>query len=120
MELLAQDFHFKSNSIYGSYNSETKIDSITNTYNTDLSDNCGTSIRVYGTQQQINKAVNEYMKNKPIYLDECYNFKVEPKGSYWYNILENPEEHNKMVAKKLKKYKAIYKEKKKPLILNLI
>ena len=119
MELLAQDFYFKSNSIYGAYSSESKQDAITGRYYTDLKDN-DISVRIYGTQEEIDQACEDYMKGKSIYLDECYNYQVEPVGSYWYDImLPNADEQNERVAKKLKEYNKIYKETGKPLIIGL-
>jgi hypothetical protein len=116
MELLAQDFHFKNSSIYGNV---LKQDPSTNVYYTDLEQQ-ELSIRVFGTQKQIDDAVDEYMNGTSLMLDECYNYKVEPVGSYWYNImLPNADEQNERIAKKLKEYKKIYLEKKKPLIIGL-
>ncbi len=119
MELLAQDFYFKSNSIYGSYSGERKRDAITNQYYTDLKNN-DISVRIYGTQKEIDKACKDYMKGTSLYLDECYDFEVEPKDSFWYDLLDNPEEHNEKVRKTLKRYKKLYRETGKPLIIGLI
>jgi len=118
MELLAQDFHFKSNSIYGVYSSESKQDAITGRYYTDLKNN-DISVRIYGTQEEIDQACEDYMKGKSIYLDECYNYEVESKDSFYYDLYDNPEEHNEKVRKSLKRYKKLYRETGKPLIIGL-
>jgi len=76
------------------------------------------SIRIYGTQEQLDLASVEYRKKNRLILDEVYNFKVEPKGSYWNDILEITEEDNHKVANKLKHYNKLYNQKgRKALIL---
>ena len=45
------------------------------------------AIRIYGTQEQLDLASVEYRKKNGLMLDEVYNYKVEPKGSYWNDIL---------------------------------
>ena len=120
MDLKCQDFHFKSNSIYGSYNSEAKIDSITNRYYTDLTDH-ENSIRIFGTEKEIDNALDDYMKGKSIYLDECYDFKIEKRGTFWGDFYgDELEKYNHETQKKLDKYKNIYKEKNKAIIIKLI
>ena len=63
----------------------------------------------------------EYYANRTeLALDECYEFKVEKKGSYWYDIFKDPIAHNKMVKEKLKEYKAYYDQNKnKSILINL-
>ena len=76
------------------------------------------SIRIYGTQEQINLASMEYTKKNALMLDEVYNYKVEPKGSYWNDILNITEEQNQAVIDKLKIYNKLYNQKgRKALIL---
>tara|TARA_R100000700_G_C3092631_1_gene93303 strand:+ start:152 stop:493 length:342 start_codon:yes stop_codon:yes gene_type:complete len=62
-------------------------------------------IRVYGTKDEIKNLSKRYD------IDESYDFKVERKGSYWYNLSKNPEEDNKKIRKKLLEYKELYKRK---------
>tara|TARA_R110002012_G_scaffold301339_1_gene501562 strand:+ start:1186 stop:1539 length:354 start_codon:yes stop_codon:yes gene_type:complete len=117
MELKCQDFHFKNSSIYGTIQ---KIDSYTNTYYTDLKQQ-ELSIRVFGTEKEIDNAVDEYLDGTSLFLDECYNFKIEKRGTYWGDFYGNElEEHNKKVSEKLEGYNKIYKKENKPLIIKLI
>jgi hypothetical protein len=48
-------------------------------------------------------------------LDECYDYKEEAEGSFWYRRLVKA--NNKKVREKLEAYTKLYKEKKQPLIL---
>ena len=76
------------------------------------------SIRIYGTQEQLDLASVEYRKMNALMLDEVYNYKVEPKGSYWNDILNITEEQNQAVIDKLKIYNKLYNQKgRKALIL---
>ena len=76
------------------------------------------SIRIYGTQEQLDLASVEYRKKNGLMLDEVYNYKVEPKGSYWNDILNITEEQNQAVIDKLKIYNKLYNQKgRKALIL---
>jgi hypothetical protein len=52
-------------------------------------------------------------ENTGLNLDECYNYKEEAEGSFWYES----EAKNKEVREKLEVYTKLYKEKKQPLIL---
>tara|TARA_Y100001963_G_C6779291_1_gene449032 strand:- start:1541 stop:1882 length:342 start_codon:yes stop_codon:yes gene_type:complete len=71
-------------------------------------------IRVYGTKDQLTALSKKYD------IDEVYDYKVERKGSYWYNIYRDPEKTNKEVKQKLKEYKILYKlNNNKPLILRI-
>jgi hypothetical protein len=118
-KLIAQDFHFYPN---GEYKSIRAQDSQLNSYYTDIEET-SRSIRIFGTEEQIDKALNDYTEQTGLALDECYNFKVEPKGSYWYNIFgDEAESINKKTQEKLDKYKKLYEEQKvkKPIIINLI
>lgn len=69
------------------------------------------SIRIYGTKKQIEEAEKNYK------IDECFSFKVEPKGSYWYNIYNNPEEYNEKVKNKLLEYKELYKRNNNKVLI---
>ena len=76
------------------------------------------SIRIYGTQEQLDLASVEYRKKNGLMLDEVYNYKVEPKGSYWNDILNITDEQNQAVIDKLKIYNELYNQKgRKALIL---
>ena len=76
------------------------------------------AIRIYGTKKQIDLAANEYSKKNGLMLDEVYNYKVEPKGSYWNDILNITEEQNQAIIDKYKIYNKLYNQKgRKALIL---
>ena len=76
------------------------------------------AIRIYGTQEQLDLASVEYRKKNGLMLDEVYNYKVEPKGSYWNDILNITDEDNQKVIDRLKIYNKLYNQKgRKALIL---
>jgi len=113
LDLICQDFFYKSDG----YSSDSKWNSRLFTMDNDLVGDERT-IRIYGTQEQLDLASVEYRKKNRLMLDEVYNFKVEPKGSYWNDILEITEEDNHKVANKLKHYNKLYNQKgRKALIL---
>ena len=113
LDLICQDFFYKSDG----YSSDSKWNSRLFTMDNDLVGDERT-IRIYGTQEQLDLASVEYRKKNRLILDEVYNFKVEPKGSYWNDILEITEEDNHKVANKLKHYNKLYNQKgRKALIL---
>jgi hypothetical protein len=62
--------------------------------------------------------------NNKIYktnLDETYDFKVEPKGSWWYNIYgKDAEKINKKTQEKLTKYKQLYKKQNNKALITTI
>ena len=118
-KLQAQDFHFYPN---GRYKNISVQDTQLNKYYTDIEE-VSDSIRIFGTKKQIDKALNDYTKETGLALDECYNFKVEPKGSYWYDIFgSKADKINKETQEKLDKYLKIYEaqEIKNALIIRLI
>tara|TARA_R100000654_G_scaffold69774_4_gene99597 strand:- start:1188 stop:1523 length:336 start_codon:yes stop_codon:yes gene_type:complete len=98
MELLiCEDFHFYNNGVYktisklspeGWFQDIKKVEP---------------SIRIFGTRNQIDEALDVYIKLTELNLDECFDFKVEPKGSYFYD-----EERNKIIENKLAEYKERY------------
>ena len=110
MELKCEDYYFHPNGIY--QNVSTWKSSLF-CFDNDVEE-ISTAIRIYGTQNQIDKAFDEYCNRTELILDECYTFQVEKKGSFFYN-----KENNKIIAKKLKQYKEAYKINKRALILNL-
>ena len=70
--------------------------------------------RVIGTEEQIKE---ELAKDKWVRVDEVYNFEVEPKGGYYYDLYENPEKRNKQVKKDLTEYEEMYKKNKNKLLI---
>ena len=111
--LICQDFFYKSDG----YTTSSKFNKTLFVMDNDLVGN-ERSIRIYGTQKQLDLASSEYRKKNGLMLDEVYNFKVEPKGSYWNDILNITEEQNQAVIDKLKIYNKLYNQKgRKALIL---
>ena len=113
LNLICQDFFYKEDS----YSNVSKFNKTLFVMDNDLVGN-EKSIRIYGTKEQIDLAGNEYSKKNSLMLDECYNYKVEPKGSYWNDILNITEDQNQAVIDKLKIYNKLYNQKgRKALIL---
>lgn len=110
MELLAEDYYFYPN---GRYTTVSKWKSQHLSFDHDLKE-IPTAIRIFGTKTEIARALDEYINRTELNLDECYTYKVEEKGSFFYN-----EKQNKIIAKKLQQYKKMYKDKKGALILNI-
>jgi len=113
LDLICQDFFYKEDG----YIEKTVFNKSLYALDNDLT---GTekSVRIYGTQEQIDLASVEYRKKNGLMLDEVYNYKAEPKGSYWNDILNITEEQNQLVIDKLKKYNKLYNQKgRKALIL---
>ena len=113
LNLICQDFFYKEDG----YTEKSVFNKSLYAIDNDL---VGTerSVRIYGTKKQIDLAANEYSKKNGLMLDECYNYKVEPKGSYWNDILNITEEQNQAVIEKLKIYNKLYNQKgRKALIL---
>ena len=113
LDLICQDFFYKSDG----YTTVSKFNKSLFAMDNDLVGN-ERSIRIYGTQEQLVLASVEYRKMNALMLDEVYNYKVEPKGSYWNNILNITDEQNQEVIDKLKIYNKLYNQKgRKALIL---
>ena len=113
LNLICQDFFYKEDS----YSSNSKFNKTLFVMDNDLVGN-ERSIRIYGTQEQLDLASVEYKNKNGLMLDEVYNYKVEPKGSYWNDILQITEEQNQAVIDKLKIYNKLYNQKgRKALIL---
>ena len=113
LDLICQDFFYKEDG----YIEKTVFNKSLYALDNDLT---GTekSVRIYGTQEQIDLSSVEYRKKNGLMLDEVYNYKVEPKGSYWNDILNITEEQNQLVIDKLKTYNKLYNQKgRKALIL---
>tara|TARA_R100000781_G_scaffold54319_1_gene35524 strand:+ start:746 stop:1078 length:333 start_codon:yes stop_codon:yes gene_type:complete len=98
MELLAQDFYFYNNGMF--YTTIKKLSS--QGWFSDLK-KIEPHIRIFGTEEQINEALDTYINLTGLNLDECYDFKVEEKGSFFYN-----EEEEKIKKAKLEEYKERY------------
>ena len=113
LNLICQDFFYKSDD----YATVSKFNKGLFVMDNDLVGD-ERSIRIYGTKEQIDLAANEYSKKNGLMLDEVYNYKVEPKGSYWNDILNITEEQNQAVIDKYKIYNKLYNQKgRKALIL---
>ena len=113
LNLICQDFFYKEDG----YVEKSIFNKSLYAMDNDLVGN-ERSIRIYGTQEQLDLASVEYRKKNGLMLDEVYNYKVEPKGSYWNDILNITEEQNQAVIDKLKIYNKLYNQKgRKALIL---
>jgi hypothetical protein len=97
MELICEDFYFYNNGIY-----KTISNLCPDGFFADLK-KVEPSIRIFGTREQIDKALDTYIELTGLNLDECYDFKPESKGSYFYD-----KERNKRIKKDLKMYKERY------------
>jgi hypothetical protein len=117
MILLAQDFHFYNNEVYKAISKFSPEG-----WFTDL-EKVEPSIRIFGTQEQIDKALDDYIELTELNLNECFDFKVEPKGSEWYERTtrrfgeEEAIQYNKIVKNKLKEYKEKYNKTNNNLAL---
>ena len=110
-ELKCQDFYFYPN---GEYKSISKWDSQLYTFDNEIKE-ISTHIRIFGTEKQIDSALDDYCTITKLNLDEAYDFCIEKKGSHFYS-----EKTNKIVAARLKEYKKLYKaNNKKGLIINI-
>ena len=113
LNLICQDFFYKEDG----YVEKSIFNKSLYAMDNDLVGN-ERSIRIYGTQEQLDLASVEYRKKNGLMLDEVYNYKVEPKGSYWNDILNITDEDNQKVIDKLKIYNKLYNQKgRKALIL---
>jgi hypothetical protein len=115
MDLIATDYYFYTDI----YITGRQYDSSSSQYYADI-EKYSTSIRIYGTKEQVQEAKNKYIQDTGYCLDEAYDFKVEEKNSYYYDFYSNPEQRNKEVKTKLEYYKKLYKENNnKPLIIRI-
>ena len=113
LNLICQDFFYKEDG----YVEKSIFNKSLYAMDNDLVGN-ERSIRIYGTQEQLDLASVEYRKKNGLMLDEVYNYKVEPKGSYWNDILNITDEDNQKVIDRLKIYNKLYNQKgRKALIL---
>tara|TARA_R110002110_G_scaffold394503_1_gene608641 strand:- start:372 stop:704 length:333 start_codon:yes stop_codon:yes gene_type:complete len=99
MELICEDFHFYNNGVYKTISKLSPDGWFTDIHKAEP------SIRIFGTRDQIEEALNAYIELSGLNLDECYEFKAEKKDSFFYN-----EERNKMIKNKLAEYKERYNQ----------
>jgi len=112
MNLICQDFFYKEDG----YSNDSKFNKSLFVMDNDIVGN-ERSIRIYGTKEQLDLVAVEYRKMNGLILDEVYNYKVEPKGSYWNAILEITEEQNQVVIDKLKIYNKLYNQRGRKAII---
>ena len=111
MELICQDFYFYNNGKFYKTIDELSPEG----WFSDLK-KVEPSIRMFGTEEQINKALDEYCEMTGLNLNECHTYEIEKKGSYWEEIVfsetrkDKPtlKEYNDIVSKNLKIYKEKY------------
>ena len=111
MELICQDFYFYNNGKFYKTIDELSPEG----WFSDLK-KVEPSIRMFGTEEQINKALDEYCEMTGLNLNECHTYEIEKKGSYWEEIVfsetrkDKPtlKEYNDVVSKNLKIYKEKY------------
>ena len=116
-KLKCTDFHFHSD---GQYRTVSKWNSKLLTFDNDLQTD-GANIRIFGTQKQIDISLDEYIEKTGLNLDESYEYKVEKKGSYWYDLGIVTDKQNKAVSKRLKEYTTLYKQQGSKLLkMNLL
>ena len=123
MELKCEDYYFYPN---GQYKTFSKWDSQLYCFDNDCHQ-ISTAVRIFGTQKQIDAALDDICTLTGLNLDETFSYETEKKGSYWEEIVfsetrkDKPtlKEYNDTVSKKLKQYKEAYKINKRALILNL-
>ena len=77
------------------------------------------NVTIFGTEKQVSEARTQYSNDTGYNVNETFNVKVEPKGSYWYNIYgDEAEDINKRTKQKLEKLKQLYiNNNKKTIIL---
>tara|TARA_R100001086_G_C11755215_1_gene236524 strand:+ start:96 stop:443 length:348 start_codon:yes stop_codon:yes gene_type:complete len=115
MELICKEYHFYNNGLYKTI-SKLSPDG----WFTDI-EKVEPSVRIFGTAKQVEQAYQEYVKMTGLKLNESYDFKVEPEGSWWYDIYgKDAENINKKTQQKLDKYKELYiQQNYKPLITTI-
>jgi hypothetical protein len=110
-ELICEDYYFYSNN----YSTKTTFRGVLFCNDNDLQD-ASTCIRLYGTKEQVSKALDEYVDKTGLALDECYTYEIEKEGTFFYDAKRNIE-----IAKSLSMYNEIYLERNKvALVINLI
>jgi hypothetical protein len=116
-KLVCFDFFFYSD---GQYRTVSKWNSKLLTFDNDLKSD-GAKLRIFGTEKQVDQALDEYIAETGLNLDESFSFKVEPKGSYYYDLGIITDKHNKDTEARLKVYTTLYKQEgSKVLKMSLI
>ena len=75
MELQCLDFYFYPN---GVYRDKQAYDLNANSYYSD-SEEVSEHIRLYGTQEEIDKALDDYIEVSGLNVDECFDFDIPSK-----------------------------------------
>tara|TARA_R100001129_G_C5132538_1_gene193569 strand:- start:159 stop:455 length:297 start_codon:yes stop_codon:yes gene_type:complete len=88
-------------------------------YKKNIYEDAPVNVTFFGTEEQVNKARTNYSNETGYNVDETHEVKLEPKGSYWYNIYgDEADAINKRTKEKLEKLKKLYiNNNKKTLIL---
>ena len=111
-KLKCYDFFFYPN---GEYKTKSTWQSKLYTFDNDLQE-ISTRIRIFGTDTQVDKTLDDYINITGLNLDESFTFQIEKEGTHFYN-----KETNVKTAKKLKHYKTLYNQSdNKALILRMI
>ena len=96
-QLFCESFYFYNNGVYKKISNLSK-----DGWFADLK-KVEPSIRIFGTKEQIEEALDTYIKLTGLNLDESYDYEVEEEGSFFYN-----EKENIRIARNLKMYKELY------------
>jgi len=107
--LICEDYFFYNNGVYKTIEKLSP-----DGWFTDLK-KVEPSIRIFGTREQVDEALDTYIELTGLNLDESFEYKTEKKGSYWEDIVfsetrkDRPtlKEYNEAVNKNL----SIYREK---------
>ena len=97
MQLICESFYFYNNGVFKTIENYSPEGWFTDIKKVEP------SIRIFGTRDQIDEALDAYIEMTGLNLDEVYDFKVEKKGSYFYD-----EKANKIIENKLTIYKERY------------
>jgi hypothetical protein len=98
-QLFCESFYFYNNGVYKKISNLSK-----DGWFADLK-KVEPSIRIFGTKEQIEEALDTYIKLTGLNLDESYDYEVEEEGSFFYN-----EKENIRIARNLKMYKELYEK----------
>ena len=107
--LICESFYFYNNGVF-----KTIEDLSPQGWFTDIK-KVEPSIRIFGTKTQIDKTLKDYIAMTGMNLDEMFDFKLESKGSYFYN-----EETNKAIKKRLNEYKEVYEKNNNKALITTI
>ena len=107
---ICQDFYFYPN---GEYTTKSKWVTKLYSFDNDLSE-ISTHIRIYGTDEEIDKSLDEYCEKTNLNLDECFDYKIESVASRWYNPTQNIQ-----IEKDLIRYAELYNKMNGGLIINM-